>query len=64
MIDSCRRLVERFNQRSRKEVLDLYLFELLQQVPNIIGEWLDISNNRLPHNARGELAPTGYLEAA
>ncbi|CAM4484099.1 integrase core domain-containing protein [Pseudoalteromonas maricaloris] len=43
--------VERFNRSYREEVLDLYLFESLQQVRDIIDEWLDIYNYEWPNDA-------------
>ncbi|TQF67866.1 IS3 family transposase [Pseudoalteromonas luteoviolacea] len=56
--------VERFNRSYREEVLDLYLFESLQQVRDITDEWLDIYNYERPHDALGDQTPMGYLEAA
>ena len=56
--------VERFNRSYREEVLDLYLFESLQQVRDITDEWLDIYNYERPHDALGDQTPMSYLEAA
>ncbi|PCK30776.1 hypothetical protein CEX98_16020 [Pseudoalteromonas piscicida] len=56
--------VERFNQSYREEVLDLYLFESLQEVREITDEWLDIYNFERPRDSLGDMTPIGYLEAA
>ena len=40
--------VERFYRGYREEVLDLYLFESLQEVCEITDEWLDIYNYERP----------------
>ncbi|GEK09497.1 integrase core domain-containing protein [Pseudoalteromonas peptidolytica] len=56
--------VERFNRSYREEVLDLYLFESLQEVREIIDEWLSIYNYEWPHDSLGDMTPIGYLEAA
>ncbi|TMN35282.1 IS3 family transposase [Pseudoalteromonas piscicida] len=56
--------VERFNRSYREEVLDLYLFESLQEVREITDEWLDIYNYERPHDSLGDMTPIGYLEAA
>ncbi|TQF71266.1 IS3 family transposase [Pseudoalteromonas luteoviolacea] len=55
--------VERFNRSYREEVLDLYLFESLQQVRDITDEWLDIYNYERPHDALGDQTPMSHLEA-
>ncbi|WP_425331645.1 IS3 family transposase [Pseudoalteromonas viridis] len=56
--------VERFNRSYREEVLDLYLFDSLQQVREITDEWLEIYNYERPHDALEDMTPVGYLEAA
>ncbi|TMN35154.1 hypothetical protein CWB89_17495 [Pseudoalteromonas piscicida] len=56
--------VERFNRSYREEVLDLYLFESLQEVRETTDEWLDIYNYERPHDSLGDMTPIGYLEAA
>ncbi|WP_081694258.1 integrase core domain-containing protein [Pseudoalteromonas rubra] len=46
--------VEPFNCSYREQVLDLYLFDLLQQVREITDEWLEIYNYERPHDAPGD----------
>ncbi|WP_052262363.1 integrase core domain-containing protein [Pseudoalteromonas luteoviolacea] len=56
------RVVERFSRSYQAEILDLYLFESLQQVRDITDEWLDIYHYERPHKALGEQTPMSYLE--
>ncbi|MCX2769558.1 integrase core domain-containing protein, partial [Pseudoalteromonas sp. B530] len=55
--------VERFNRSYREKVLDLYLFESLQEVREITDEWLDIYNYERPNDSLGDMTPIGYLKA-
>ena len=55
--------VKRFNRSYREKVLDLYLFESLQEVREITDEWLDIYNYERPNDSLGDMTPIGYLKA-
>ena len=53
-----------FNRSCREELLDLYLFESLQEVREITDKWLDIYNYERPHDSLGDMTPMSYLETA
>jgi transposase InsO family protein len=44
----------------RTEVLDLYLFNNLEQVRKITEEWLTIYNTERPHEALNNMTPIEY----
>ena len=52
--------IERFNRTLREEVLDAYLFSLIQEVREIAEEWLEEYNAVRPHEALGGLPPLQY----
>ncbi|WP_144340385.1 integrase core domain-containing protein [Snodgrassella communis] len=52
--------VERFNRTCRTEVLDLYLFNSLEQARKVTEEWLTIYNTERPHEALNNMAPLEY----
>lgn len=54
--------VERFNRSYRKEVLDVYLFEDLEQVRELSNQWLTSYNEERPHDALGGLPPSVYRQ--
>ena len=56
--------IERFNRTYREDVLDLYLFETLQEVRETIDEWVEIYNTERPHDALNDMTPKEYLVAA
>lgn len=56
--------VERFNRTYRNEVLDLYLFNNLNEVKKITSEWISIYNNERPHDSLNDMTPNEYKNAA
>ena len=56
--------VERFNGSFRREVLDAYLFTSLQQVRQLLTEWMTDYNTLRPHQALNFLTPREAKQAA
>lgn len=56
--------IERFNRTLREEVLDLYLFDNLEQVREETHRWLRRYNETWPHDSLGDLSPLEYAERA
>lgn len=56
--------IERFNRTYREEVLDLYLFEDLDQVREETHRWLQSCNESWPHDSLGDLGPLHYAKGA
>ena len=54
--------IERFNRTYRNEVLDLYLFETLDQVLEITHRWMINYNEHRPHDSVGDLTPIECAE--
>ena len=52
--------IERFNRTYREDILDLYLFHLLQEVRQLTEEWLSRYNQDRPHEALGKLSPIAF----
>lgn len=53
--------VERFNRTYRTEVLDMYVFDHLQEVQQITDDWVVEYNEERPHESLGNLTPKEYL---
>lgn len=54
--------MERFNRTFREEVLDVYLFEDLEQAQDMANDWLRGYNEQRPHESLGGL-PTSLFRA-
>jgi len=44
----------------REDVLDAYIFSSLQEVRDIVEEWMEGYNTVRPHEALGNLSPFQY----
>lgn len=54
--------IERFNRSYREAVLNMYIFETLEDVRMETEKWLDIYNQHRPHDSLGNLTPIEYLQ--
>jgi len=54
--------IERFNRTYREEVLDMYLFENLNEVEKITAEWMIDYNNYRPHEALQNMPPKMFAK--
>ena len=52
--------VERFNRTFRREILDAYIFDSLDQVRLLTEEWIQEYNTERPHEALGGIPPAQY----
>ena len=49
--------IERFNRTFRQDVLDMHLFSEIDQVRDIIEQWMEDYNRKRPHEALGGITP-------
>jgi putative transposase len=54
--------IERFNRSYREAVLNMYIFETLEDVRTETEKWLDVYNRQRPHDSLGNLTPIEYLQ--
>lgn len=54
--------IERFNRSYRQEVLDMYLFDSIEQVQHLTDKWLAHYNIHRPHEALGHLTPREFRQ--
>lgn len=52
--------VERFNGSHRREILDAYIFNTLDEVRTMTDEWREHYNNERPHDSLNNLSPKQY----
>jgi len=52
--------IERLNGTFRRDVLDAYLLTSLEQVRQLVADWLVEYNTLRPHQALGFLTPTEF----
>lgn len=54
--------IERFNRSYREAVLDMYIFESLEDAKTETEKWLGVYNHQRPHDSLGDLTPIEYLQ--
>src|SRR5256714_14948925 len=53
--------IERFNRSYREAVLDMYVFQTLNEVREQTEKWLKEYNEERPHDALGDMTPREFL---
>jgi len=53
--------IERFNRSYRQAVLDMFVFQTLDEVREQTEMWLTEYNEERPHDALGDMTPREYL---
>ena len=56
--------IERFNRTYRDEILDLYLFQTLDEVRRMTDDWIYKYNHIRPHDSLNDMTPIQYLNVA
>ena len=54
--------IERFNRSYREAVLNMYIFETLEDVKTETEKWLGVYNQHRPHEGLSNLTPAEYLQ--
>lgn len=54
--------IERFNRSFREAVLDMYIFETLEDVKTATEKWLGVYNQHRPRESLSNLTPLEYLQ--
>ena len=52
--------IERFNRTYREDILDMYIFESLDEVIRITTNWIISYNNERPHESLGNQSPMEF----
>lgn len=52
--------VERFNRTFRDEILNFYVFSRLNEVREIVDNWIFEYNEQRPHESLGNLTPEEF----
>lgn len=52
--------IERFNRTYRREVLNAWIFDELEQVRDMTWDWINRYNDKRPHEALGDIPPSTY----
>jgi putative transposase len=55
--------VERFNRTFREDVLDMHIFETIDQVREKTEEFLFDYNNQHPHDSLSKMTPVEFMNA-
>lgn len=58
----CKTPIERFNGTYRREILDSYVFDTLDEVRQMSSEWIQSYNQERPHRSLNRMTPKRYLE--
>jgi len=53
-------IVERFNRTQREDIFDAHIFESIDGVKTITGEWIDDYNGYRPQQSLNNLTPLKY----
>lgn len=53
--------IERFNRSYREAVLDMYLFQSIQEVQSITNTWLKHYNEERPHESLNNQSPKSFI---
>jgi putative transposase len=53
--------IERFNRSYRQAVLDMYVFQTLNEVREQTDNWIKEYNEERPHESLGDLTPREFL---
>lgn len=54
--------IERFNCSYREAILDMYLFQNVQEVQNITDTWLKHYNEERPHASLNNQSPMSFIK--
>jgi len=52
--------IERFNRTYREDILDMYLFDSLDEVRQITTRWMHTYNQDRPHESLGNQSPVAF----